>query len=634
MPPSETVPDRPTPGSDEAILNLVREQLEHTNRYHAPLYSKVQGWYNSYRAVYTGQLTPNTNNIALPYIYSAVWSDVAQKVNSLFGASPVITFQGYDPANKGIAKKNEVLVTAQMDDCQTFAKAVDFLSQADLNGTGLARVGWTRTERWRRFRQSTQGGPQIGLQKVVDFDGPDWQVVDILDFKPQPGKKRISDMAYIFHEYYADYDDLVDMNTGQTSQGLQPIYNPAALARLKDVPLSGETMDTYRARSGMYRNYNQYQARREETYAKPVKITERWGLVPSEFAINGARFVVYTIGNDREVLRKDEMPLWHGKMPFIACSPTPDPYYFFGIGKAQLAEPLQAAAARMMNTKLDALDRFIHPMFFGDVDKIPSTDNLFTKSGRIFPTEGDPRAAIMPLEVNMQGISAAMGEIQMLNDFIQRATGITDDTVQGLNTGDRETARGALMRHERSMTRLGMESMIVGKEFVEPLANMFRDLNRQFLTVPKEVRILGGMAEINPITGLPYPETAQHITPEDLMPDYQARAVGPMMLMTEGQQRQDAMQLAQIMVANPVWAQSLGWVAFAKKIFTIFKWDYSEFLPNTVPALNAAASAGTTPEKVLEAADSMLGGAGGQMLPPVNGEQINPQIAAMLGGGA
>lgn len=626
--PANRVPDLPAPGTDEALLNLCRSQWNNSVKYHRPLYEKVQGYYNDYRGVWTGTTTPNRNNVALPYLYATVWNDVAQKVNSIFGAFPVVKFIGATADDNGIAQKNEILVSQQLEDCEAFRKSVDFFSSADIYGTGIARVGWTYLERLKRYR-TTSGANVI---KVVDFDGPDFQVVDILDFGPQPGKKHINDMDYCFHRYFVDYDYLLELNESYISAGYGPLFRESALAALKSMPMSNEGLDDLKARMGLYRNFGEYQARKEEPYTKPVEIVERWGLVPREFASDGVRDRVVVMANGQAILRNDGTPFWHGKKPFIACSPTPDPHYFHGIGKVAIGQKLQATAARLMNSKLDAIDLFNFPAFLADVGRIPNTENLYMRPGRIFPVEGNPAEVIQPLPVNLQGLSAVVGEIEMLNQYIQRGTGITDDTVAGLAAADRETARSAMLRHERSMTRLGLESMVISKDYVEPLANMIRDLNRQFLTLPKEVRILGTMSQINPITGFPYPTEPTPISPEDLFPDYSASAVGPMLLLTESQQRQDALQLFQLMLSNPTLLPVLNITAWVKKVLNTFKWDANEFLLTQPTVLNAAAMSGSSPEEVVSAAEGLLGGNGGQALPPIAEEEIGPQPMSQLGG--
>ena len=76
------------------------------------------------------------------------------------------------------------------------------------------------------------------------------------------------------------------------------------------------------------------------------------------------------------------------------------------------------------------------------------------------------------------------------------------------------------------MTRLMLEARLAEEQFVEPLANAFRNLDRQFLDLPYMQKILGSVATTNPITGLPYPQEAETIDFDDMAPDYRARAVG------------------------------------------------------------------------------------------------------------
>jgi len=601
--------------SDQALLTLVNARKTHSQTYHASYFKQVAGWYDDYRGYYSGRVSPHRNNISIPLIYSVVWSDVAKKVQSTFGAWPIVSFKGNGPGDSAIAKKNEILISAQLKECNSFKKAVDYFASADIYGTAVMRTGWTHIERLRMTRQVFLDQVVEIPQPVVDFDGPDWQPVDILDYWPQPGKKSVEEMAWCIHRYYVDFDDLQEMNAGDS-----PVFSKRAMKELAEHPISGADENLMYQRWSVYRSYNEWMARRSETFAKPVEITEMWGLVPQEFAKDGIRHRVVTVANGKVVLRNDPNPYEHGKLPFVSFSPTPDPHYFHGVGKVQIAQKLQAASNRLVNQKLDAIDLIVSPMYIGDAGKIPQTQNLFTKPGRIFLVDGKPSDALEPLQVNTQGLQAAFMELDALWKYMQQGTGSIEDTVMGMSGGsDRQTAYEFRGRQEGAMTRLALESMLASTA-IEELAEHFRDLNKQYLPLPKQVKMIGANAIINPITGLPLPAEAPLIQMGDLDHDFKAQAVGPLMMMTKGAMRQDGLQLMQTMASNPVLLGVTNWIAFAKKIYDLYDWDATEMLVTETPMINAMASQqGMTPEGIVDMSanpmDAMREQGGAQQTP-------------------
>lgn len=588
------------PSSDQALLQLFNTQRKTDLDYHAEFFKQIAGFYDSYRGFYAGRVAPSRNNLAIPLLYSIVWADTAKKVQACYGGDQIVQFQGMGPDDDSVADKNSALVSSQLRDCDSVRKAVDFFASADIYGTAIMRLGWTHIERIRRFRTQVLNHIIPDQQTVVEFDGPDWDVVDILDFVPQAGKKEIRDMTRCWHRYYVDYDDLLDMNTGPN-----PAFTLEALHRLKESPVSADSEKTMFERWGYYRSFNEWQAKRAQDFAKPVEVVERWGLVPREFAPDGCRMRVITVANGKVVLRNDPLPFENGQLPFIKYCPNPDPHYFHGIGKVQIGTPLQAASARLLNQKLDAHDLFLSPMFVGDATKVQNTQNLNTRPGRLFLVDGNPAEAIQPLPVNLQGMAPAMQELGNLWRYMQLGTGMAEDTVMGMDSGgsDRQTAFEFRGRQEQAMTRLGLEALLASVA-IENKAEWFRDANRQYLPVPKLLRIMGDSGLTDKITGLPLPPEAKVIEAHELNHDFHCRAVGPMRMMTKISMRQDAMQLMQMMGSNPALAQGVNWINFAKEVFSFFDgFDPKKLLVQQVPAINAMAQgAGMTPEDLSQIA--------------------------------
>jgi hypothetical protein len=569
-------PEQRAAVSSARVIELVDSRRQDSLRYNNSLFNKLKSYYDTYRGLWSGRVQSFRNNLTFPFTFAMIQSDVARKVQTSFGAWPIVAFEGYAPEDVAKAKKNEVLVSAQMKDCKSVIKAVDFYLQADICGTGIARIGWKNITRKNRYRKMEQIAP--GLEVPVIYE----EEAEMFDFWQQPAIKEIEDMAWVIHRYWADLDDLQE-----DANSPNPYFDPRAVDALGDAPMTGGGHAEFIERRVAFRNEFDYTSRQNERFAKPVEIWEMHGLVPSEFAINGVRNRCIAIGNGRVVLKNREGVFPNGQKPFLAYAPMRDPYSFDGVGKAEIGYGPQKTIDRLGNQKLDAIDLVIDPMYVAsDTALNNNSQNLFTRAGRVILVNGAADDSnLRPLTPNLQGLQLAYQEMGTLHQFMQVGMGL-NDIILGMNSGERETARGTLARQENALTRLGMEARLAEEGFVEELANAFRRMDRDWLPLPQQLKILGSMALINPVTGLPYPQTSVEIDYDDLAPDYRARAVGASQMMGRSVRQQNYMTLLQAMSSVPQLTGMVNWANFARQMFELFDFkNIDELLIQMQPML-------------------------------------------------
>lgn len=610
-----------TTPAQRQLLALYRARKDHALNHYTEFFNKVARRYDLYRGFYRGQFQTFRNNIHIPFLFSVIQSDVARKVQASFSSNPLVDFMGYSSDDAAIAKKNATLITAQLDDCHSYEKAVDFYLTGDMYGTAIARDGWKtirRFEQWRELdEQSRQESIKSGM--VTRFDGPNWEVIDILDFWPQPGRARLRDCQWVMCRYFLDFAEIKAM----AELGY---YDKAAIGDLQAQGMPTDVETSYAMRYPLYRGQQEFEARANEKFARPVELIDMIGFVPDEMVKDGVNFRIVTIANDRQIIKDRPFPFWHGELPFHVYTPMQDPHYLHGMGKIEAVEKLQYLANRFANQKADALDLVIDPMWLVNRSVGVDTQNLYTRAGRVIGVDGPvDESVVRPLSPDMRGLAASYQEIQQLWQYIQQATGVVEDTIMGMSGGTRQTATQWQGRQENVLTRQMLEARIAEKAFVEPLANRFRALNRQFLSVPHQMRILGTEAMIDPITGLPIPQEPVSINLSDINPDYRARAVGASQMLGKAARQQNVMLLLQATASNPVAVQSINWVNFFKYIFHTFDLpNTQDFFVNQVPGINqAAAGAGASPEELVAAA----AGTGSDMAP---NEMASPTLSNFL----
>jgi hypothetical protein len=558
----------------EQLVDLVISRMKLSENYYMGVRQKWPRLYDLWRGTWTGRFHPHKNNVHIPLIYSAIWADAARKAATSLNMWPIVTFMGYGPDDMSVARKREALISAQMKDDEAFRKQVDSIVQADLYGVSVMQVGWKRTSEMRiieavdRLPLSGKVVKTIKKGKIVGFDGPVSETLDLLDFFPEPGRRHINEMRWVIRRYFLDLDEVRYLAS-------EDVFDQKEVDRLEQegganhqtVEMSA-VIRRFAVRSGM----DDDSVRWMDKYTRPVEILEFWGYVPSELAPDGVMKRVVSIANRRYLFRNRPNPFWHNRLPFIANCPTPDPHYFYAPGKAEIVEKLQITGNRYLNQSLDAADLMIDPMWFYDRGANLNTRNLYSKPGRFIPIDGNPNEVIAAIQPQLANLSVADKKLAQIRDLTQMGTSITEDAVQGLNGGsDRSTAREFIGRREAAGTRLLLESRFYEENCLEPLANMMVALDKQFLEMPVEVLILGDGFQIDPVTMQPIAASRESLSDFDLVPNYAARAVGATSALSKGMKQQNLIQLLTAMGAMPQVFGAINALNFWRGIFREFE---------------------------------------------------------------
>lgn len=608
------------------MKNFVLSRFEASQIAHQGIHSKCNRWHDQYRGIIARGAQSYRNQIHIPFILSSVQSFVARLVQTLFGTYPYVGFQGLGPDDAGNARRNETLITAQLYDSDSFEKAYTFMLHAALFGTGVCRVGWRTTTQWQKRRQYIPGTQQefVVPELVTHFDGPDWEPVHMRQFFPQPGVQRIKDMGWAFHEYYKDLDEMKRMAMGD-----QPYFIPAAIRELEKYPMVAS--DQNNATMPMSR----WEALQQEPKGKPCRIREMWGFVPKEFAIEGFDLVCIAIANERVIVKYDSFPFWHGDLSkvFISYSPMPAPEDFHGMGLAEISEKLAVVANKLASQKLDALEVSMDPMWWVN-ESLGISGPILTRAGKMISVNGPvDDSMVKQFSPDLRGMEHAYPEIATLYSYIQMGGGITED-VAGLDvTGNRQTAREFLGKQENALTRIALCTQLAEKGWLEPLANTYRALNRQFLQVPKIAQMLGPTAFFNPRTGQPMPPEPAVVSLDDVNMDYRALAYGSSQMLGKAIRQQNYMGFLQSAGAimgvvgplAPALIMSVNWMALLKEGAELFDFKNLNEIFNDIPAVQAAGGLGGA-----GGAPSAPGAVGQTQLPMLSPDIIGNQLGGSL----
>jgi hypothetical protein len=565
------------------------------------MYSGVrQTWprlYDLWRGTWTSAHSPHRNSVHIPLIFSALWAGAARMAATSLNSYPIVTFVGYGPDDGGVARKREALFSAQGKDDLIFQKQVDIILAGSLYGVSVMQAGWKREEKMRMIENidrtplTNQVVRSIRKANIVTFDGPESKQVDLLDFYPCPGYRTIPEMPTVGRRYYLDLDNVRYL-------GKEGIFDQSEIDRMEreggvntGTVESGLSIQRFQSRVGMSDEQAQFMSK----WRRPIECIDIWGLVPSELCPDGVYERIVTVMNRRYLARNRGIPFWHGLKPFLAHSPMPDLHYFYAAGKAEIVAKLQIVANRYVNQSLDAADLMIDPMWFYDRGAGLRTSNLYSRPGKYVPVTGNPNNVVAPMIRDLSGLTVADMKVNQMSNALQQGTGVVDDAVAGMGGDSRQTAREFMGRREAAGTRLLLEARLYEETMLEPLANMFMALDRQFLELPVEVMILGDGERIDPVTGAPLRGSRETLDGYDLTANYSARALGASSGLSRGMKQQNLISLLTAL-GGPVGQVAMGQinaVNFFRGIFREFEIPNINDIFTGNPALQGLVPPGT-----------------------------------------
>ena len=254
----------------------------------------------------------------------------------------------------------------------------------------------------------------------------------------------------------------------------------------------------------------------------------------------------------------------------------------------------------------DAADLIVDPIWFYDRAANLNTRNLLSRPGAFIGVDGNPSAAVAPLQRDLQSLTIADSRIDMVRGYAQMGSGIQDDTVQGLNSDGRQTAREFVGRREASGNRLALEARIYEEMSLEKRANFMVAMDKQFLEMPTMVTILGDGATIDPVTMQPLSSTRDTMGEPDMLQNYAARALGASMALSKGNAQQNMQVLLQGL-GTPIGQSVMGninAVNFWRNVFRTFEVPNLNEIFQQNPALAQQVDAATQGQGGLSAVPS------------------------------
>ena len=442
----------------QALAGWLNHRLESWRTHRDTNY--VQKWdeyYRLWRGIWLEQdktRTSEKSRIIAPAMQQAIESSVAELEEATFGRGKWFDIQDdmldQDPSDAEYVR-NLLQEDLEKTGCKDAICEV-FLNSA-IYGTGIGKIIVEQSIE-RTPAEVPVEGTTTTTRQLVEYPSIDIRVEPISpkEFLMDPSANTINEALGVAHEVIKPRYHVVEGI-------LSGIY--------RDVPLDG-SYDTV--------SFGYDPEMKQADESDSVKITEYWGKVPKRFlkpSKDKDDFeyskkdelveAVVTICNDEHILRVEQNLFIMEDRPFISYQHDLVPNKFWGRGVSEKAYNAQKALDAEMRARIDSLALTTTPMMAADATRLPRGVKFEVRPGKTVLTNGNPRDAIMPLDMGTTDPST-FDQVSSLQAMIQMGTGTSDGVA-----GDRATASGMSMQQSAAIKRQKRTLMNFQNTFLVPL---------------------------------------------------------------------------------------------------------------------------------------------------------------------
>ena len=600
--------------ADSAKLGLFvsRYELARTNQ--LPYFQDFDRYYKLYESYVNENREIFETKMFVPIVFSVI----ERYLPRLISSKPTVNFMPRRPDTVERAQHVQALFEWQWDqvsrvrDGGMYMELLRFVKDALITGVAVAKIPWRLETREKKYFNNKQ---EVAVKFDKYFDGPDFQLIDPYDFFFDPEALDVQRASWVMHRVRRTLDELRDINK---SKGVEIYKNLNYLEKEKGLSMMGTPENDYKYRRKISLGGSQQLV--EDKTTDKHEIMECWGIFP-KFDADGkpaedqsTEARVITVADKKYIIRDVEYPYWHGKKPFIAFTPWPRSYEFYGVPIIKHLERIQFYTNEFVNQKFDNQTISLNSMIV--VSPMANVEDwqLAWRPGGVIRANPD---LIKPL--NIGDVTPNIDtSLNYLSAVAQLTTGLSDYYTSGIGAEQTQnkTATGANLIEEQIAARVKEAVQVLEEQVIREIGYQWHGLDAQFIKLPLVIRVIGPTGK--PEFPLIMPEDARY--EYDVIPEQ-----GSTEPVNKALIRQQFVQAIQMVSANPYMAQLTDWHSVEMEMWKMFGQKQPEKLMASTP--------GSQPEEIgaEQGQPGMTPGVPGSapqmMAQNMNGQQLNPQKA-------
>ncbi len=374
------------------------------------------------------------------------------------------------------------------------SKMRDFTWQALVYGTTVGKILWNRERRAKTDKVVDED--EMKITDVVAeeelYNDPDFEVVDLYNFWPDPLATSLNDARYLIQRYLMTKEQILttygDLNDNANLIGEKSGGDTTDYATVRNLVAAQDNLDT-------------------NTLTNPVANV---GITKPEISKNVHEVIEYWEKNrfvlqvDGMICREGENPFGIPEYPFILVRFETLPFEFYGIGISEQLEQPQKTLNIIRNQRIDNVTLGIQKMFIANPFALISPKDLVARPYGIVRTT-DPNG-VRPLEVP-EVKSSAFDEDALTQEAGRMATGI-DDWSRGIQGPASATATSVSTQKESTLERVKLFVKTLESECYEKLARYWLRMAAELYPEETIERIVDfGTGETQEVSGINRPIT-------------------------------------------------------------------------------------------------------------------------------
>ncbi len=465
----------------EETKKEIGEQFLFAKRYLDQIHMRMNQQEELYRSFIDKNNYPHSARVFDPRVFRVIETVTPRMVAN----EPTGSFYPSEQGDMATAEILNALIKYDWRRAEMFPKLVMFVKSMLIFGTAFGRIYWDFRECERTQMVPKEIDGQImwtpkNTEKVkyTEFDGPNFETLNIYDCFPDPNSSTLQNMRWFIYRTFKTIDELEDENE---TRGYEHWKNLKELRTKIEDKNKKET----RPEDLQFREHRRLMLSTEELKGQDESNPEF--VILRRFEKD--RWVDYVPEYD-EIIRDVENPYFNGQLPIIYGVDYMYPGELYGMGEIEPIDRIQRAINAVLNQRLDNVQLVLRAMWKVKKNSGVDMHTLVSAPGNIVTTDDMEAVQRMPVEdVTGQTFVQTMN---YLTSAMQNGSGITDYTV-GVNNDSvaNKTATGTRLIQQEANAQFKLKIQLFNHMVIQKIANHWKDLRIQYTTEKQKLRILG-----------------------------------------------------------------------------------------------------------------------------------------------
>lgn len=476
---------------EQKLLTEVNAQFLLAKQYLDQIHIRMNSQEELYRTFIDANLYPHNARVFDPRIFRVIETITPRMVAN----EPTGSFYPSQDGSLATAEIFNAMIKYDWRRAEMFPKLTMFVKSMLIFGTAFGRTYWDfrETEKSQMIPKKLNGrmiwSPKsVKKVPVTEFDGPNFETLNIYDCFPDPNATSIANMRWFIYRTFKTIDELEDEND---ARGAEYWKNLDQLKAAMQTQNKDNEADVNQSAGGspaymQFREHRRVMLSTQEFHGKDnsnpelvvlIRYTkEKWVFVAPEYDI---------------VIREVDNPYFHGELPIIYGVDYPYPGELFGMGEIEPIDRIQRAINAVLNQRLDNVQLVLRNMWKVKKNSGVDLHTLVSAPGNIITT--DDMEAVEPVAIPDVTGPTFVQTMNYLTSALQNGSGITDYTIGMGNDSNvaNKTATGTRLIQNEANAQFKLKIQLFNHMVIQRVANLWKDLRIQYTTEDQKFRITG-----------------------------------------------------------------------------------------------------------------------------------------------